>query len=138
MAGTASDALYATMLRGALGELPTPQAPAHVPVLRRLKAWKENELIPDALHVELCAMVTAASKRSTAGATGSSSSTTSQQQAPTAAAGQKRTAAAPATVDQPKEKKVKSVPLPAKQQTLFACLPAGTTKILVKSYELNK
>ena len=45
LSGGIPEALFASVIRGALAMLPMPLAPRHIPVLRKLKEWKDTELI---------------------------------------------------------------------------------------------
>ena len=121
IAGTVSEDLYISLLRGSLVALPTPQAPEHVLVLKRLKYWQQSELIPEQLCGQLVAQILSSSRR--LDATAGASST-----------------AAPAALEPP----AALVAPPAKKQkmatvqktTLFSVLP-GASKTLVKASELR-
>ena len=78
--GTLTEELYVASVRGALAALPMPAAPKHIAVLKRLKQWKDDELIPLRVYEQLCQAVVAASHGPTAGA-GSSVQTTEQRPA---------------------------------------------------------
>jgi hypothetical protein len=56
LTGTLTEALYISTLRGALAVLPTSEAPGHISVLKRLKKWKEGELIPEDVHQQLSSL----------------------------------------------------------------------------------
>lgn len=125
--GMMNEELYISTVRGALAMLPMLKAPQHVSVLKRLKEWKDNDLLPLGVYEQLCPVVVAASRPPTAGAEGSSASTTVEQPVHS-----ERTEVLPSA------KKQKAAPaLPAKQQTIFNVLPAGTTRTKVTSAELR-
>ena len=135
LTGGLSEALHAAALLGALSLLPKPLAPGHIQVLKRLKRWKELELIPPALHEELGRDVTAQSRSSAAG--GSAGASLSAASQPPAAATRPEVSTPPPAVlgkrpvpppsNAPaKRQKLKST----QQQTLFGMLPdAARTKI---------
>ena len=89
-------------MRGALAALPTPFAPQHIPVLKRLKQWKDNELIPLDVYNVLCTTVTAASRGPT---TEAASSGSTAEQPPL-----KRTAPTAAVAPPLKKPKAKALP----------------------------
>ena len=77
--GTMGTALYNSLLRGTLAQLPMEVAPKHVAVLKKLKEWKKNELISSSQFDEQCKLEVVAASRpsaSSGGAAGVSSSTT--------------------------------------------------------------
>ena len=62
---------YAFGVHDLLGEIPTPCAPAHIPVLHCIKFWKETQLIAAEQATMLLQRVVAASKEGV-GAAGAS------------------------------------------------------------------
>ena len=66
--GNIPEALFSSVIRGALAMLPMPLAPRHILVLRKLKEWKDTELIPAAVYEQLYAAVVAASRPPVEGA----------------------------------------------------------------------
>ena len=62
LSGTLTDALHAAMVRGSLALLPMPPAPGHIAVLKRLKAWRDAELIDVKLQEKLSSAVLIASR----------------------------------------------------------------------------
>eukprot|EP00966_Prymnesium_polylepis_P324515 7380553-Prymnesium_polylepis.2 len=123
--GTLTEELYVASVRGALAALPMPAAPKHIAVLKRLKQWKDDELIPLEVYNVLCTSVTTASRGPTSGA--ASSGSTAEQPPVT------RTAPATATEAAPPPKKRKAAALPVGQQRLFAAMPdAKKLKVTAK------
>ena len=53
---------YAFCVHDLLGDIPTPAAPRHLPVLRAVKQWKADELITAEQAVMLQSRIIAASK----------------------------------------------------------------------------
>ena len=47
LTGALSDELYVSVVRGALRLVPMLERPQHIVVLKALKVWKENELLPE-------------------------------------------------------------------------------------------
>ena len=128
LTGMLSEALYVASVRGALVGLPTPAAPRHIAVLKRLKQWKDDELIPLEVYNVLCTSVMTASREPTAGAA-SSGSTAEQRPI-------KCPAPATATEAGPQPKKPKTKALPAGQQSLFAAMP-DAKKLKITAQELR-
>ena len=46
LAGSLSEELYSAVIRGALAMLPYLETPRHIVVLKALKRWRDNELLP--------------------------------------------------------------------------------------------
>ena len=130
--GALNEELYMSTLRGALAMLPMLEAPGHIAVLKRLKQWKDDELIPLRVYEQLCQAVVAASHGPTAGA-GSSVQTTEQRPAQCPAPAKRKANALEAAPPAKTQKKA------AVQQktTLFSVLP-GATKTLIKASELRE
>ena len=61
LTGRLSDELYLSLVRGALALLPMLETPKHIVVLKALKVWREDELLPVQVHEQLQAAVVAAS-----------------------------------------------------------------------------
>jgi hypothetical protein len=128
LTGALTEGLYVVAVRGALAALPKPAAPKHIAVLKRLKQWKDDELIPLEVYNVLCTSVTTASRGPTAGAA-SSGSTAEQRPV-------KRPAPATATQAAPTPKKRKAAALPGGQQSLFAVMPEAK-KLKTTAHELR-
>ena len=62
MSNVMPDQLYHSAMVGALYELPVLKAPKHIPVLKKLKQWREDDLIPEHIHQEYHAAVIDASR----------------------------------------------------------------------------
>ena len=132
LTGVMNAELYISAVRGALVMLPLLEAPRHIPVLKCLKVWKENELIPSEAFEQLSSHVLAAASRGPTAGPGSSGSQSISEQpsAPVMKAKAKAAEAAPA----PPAKKTKTAPV--QTTTLFSVLP-GAAKTLVKASELR-
>ena len=134
LTGTLSEGLYVAAVHGAVVALPTPAAPKHITVLKRLKQWKDDELIPLEVYSVLCTNVTTASRGPTSRAAGSES--TAEQPPVQRTQPIQLTAPATSTEAAPPQKKLKTVSLPAGQQSLFAAMP-DAKKLKVTAQELR-
>ena len=125
IAGTIGEDLYISLLRGSLIALPRPQAPGHIPVLKRLKLWQQSELIPE----QLCELHTAqvlSSSRSSDATTGASSTAATLEPPP-------QVSQPPTPVSVAKKQKLTAT---TQQATLFSMMPTAS-KTLVKASELR-
>jgi hypothetical protein len=131
--GSMNEELYISTLRGTLAGLPMLEAPRHIAVLKHLKQWKDDELIPLRVYEQLCPAVMAASRGPTAEA-GSSGSSSAMLSAPAPAVAKR---SLPGDADS-SSRPIKQAKVVQGQQTLFNVLPAGTTKTKVAAHELKK
>ena len=69
MNGGCTEALLASMIRGALSLIPTPQTPRHIPVLKRLCKWKADELLSEPMYEQTRSLVLAKSRPEAEGTT---------------------------------------------------------------------
>ena len=120
LTGGLSQALYNSTVRGCVAELPKPEAPHHIMVLKKLKAWTTAELITPSMLEELQRGVIAASRRwgaSEAGDNDSQSTTTipETEASSSSSTGQSR----------------KRQKQPTQKNTLFSALPGATRTFMV-------
>jgi hypothetical protein len=90
LTGRLSDELYLSLVRGALALLPMLETPKHIVVLKALKVWREDELLPVQVHEQLQVTVIAASHPATAGEAAAAAATTQPPLAAAVASGKKR------------------------------------------------
>jgi hypothetical protein len=135
LTGQLSETLHAATLTGALLLLPRPLAPGHIPVLQRLKRWKDLELFPPELHEQLQRDIIAQSRPAEAG---ESSSAASQQPAATTAPPSAATTAPPSAAIAPvRPSHAKKQKLGTQQQTLYSMMP-DATRTRVPHQELKR
>ena len=132
LTGTITEELYVSMVRGAIAVLPTPAAPSHIPVLKRLQQWKRDKLIPPDVHDRVQSIVMAAAKQPTVAAGPSGPKVASPAVAPPVTAAKAKLPTKLETAKPAKKAKVE----PVQTTTLFSLLP-DAKKIKIAANELR-
>ena len=134
--GTIDQELHESMLRGAMLLVPMLAAPRHIPVLKKLRDWKDTELIPEVMYQRMYDVIVAAARPPTEvcdSATSAAASVTSTAvEAPVA----KRKAEAPASAAKPADQQ--SVKRPANQHSIASMVAAlGGQRLKTAAAELK-